>query len=256
MRTQSICLVGAMLLSGCSDKITLQGTDGVSLTYECSSPEHRAHTPGEVKLISQTAGRIIGIASDEGYPDRTHPLQAALDAADAPALERAVIEYSCTYGPPSGLPRFPERGSSPPEFALPRLNEAGDNREDLVRLSDHESRAFILIFWSTWCGPCRANYPELQALAQKAAAEDIAVYAVVHRDSPENVRRWQREHGSGVTFLLDPGERTARDYRVRGIPATFVVGDDGRIRIGGSGYAGARSLDALLVEAQRPSPPA
>jgi thiol-disulfide isomerase/thioredoxin len=108
----------------------------------------------------------------------------------------------------------------------------------------------ILIFWSSWCGPCRTGYPELQKLSAHAASKGVALYAVVHRDRPESVRRWQREHGAGVKFMLDEGERAARQYQVYGIPHTVVIGADGRVRVAGTGYAGAgRDLPTLVERA-------
>ena len=115
-------------------------------------------------------------------------------------------------------------GGSPPALNLKDL-DGGPHR-----LADYRGRVVLVNFWATWCGPCRDEMPSMQRLKEKLAGRPFAVLAV-NLDEPESrIRNFLAQVKVDFTILLDPGRNAARAWDARIIPASFVVGPDGRVR--------------------------
>jgi len=98
------------------------------------------------------------------------------------------------------------------------------------RLADYRGRVILINFWATWCGPCRDEMPSIQGLKEKLAGRPFAVLAV-NLDEPESrIRKFLSQMKLDFTILLDPERKVAKAWDVRILPASFVVGPDGRIR--------------------------
>lgn len=252
---KAMMLAAAALAAGCSgQKVARLTSDNgkLVLSYACTDSVPRA-LDGAADLVRdvvvrETSEHIAAApASTERLPHRKAVLEAR-GGGDMKALERAVSSYVCAHGtPPTRPPRFPEMGSTPPEFVLTPLGSPSGSAG--VRLSSLKGRAVVLVFWSTWCTACREEY---QVLREVAATERTSAYAILHNDTEANLRAWQREHGSGVPFLDDSGERIARLYGVHGIPYTVVVRPDGRIQA--AGHVSPGKLKSVVAEALSSEP--
>jgi len=118
----------------------------------------------------------------------------------------------------------PWTGGPPPALALKDL----DGR--LHQLSDYRGKVVLINFWATWCAPCRDEMPSIQQLKEKLAGRPFVVLAV-NLDEPEaRIRRFLTEVKVDFSILLDPERQVARAWDARILPASFVVGRDGRIR--------------------------
>lgn len=110
--------------------------------------------------------------------------------------------------------------------------------------------------WGSWCGPCRAEHPVLMELA---ARDDVRLVGLNYKDAPENARRFLGTLGNPYQAVgADRTGRTAIDWGVYGVPETFIVDGDGRIRFK---YVGPISPDDVtnvilpeLEKAQKPVP--
>ncbi len=125
-----------------------------------------------------------------------------------------------------------------------------------VSLEAFAGKLVLLNFWATWCTPCTVEMPTLEALWREYGERGLVVVGVsVDRDAPRAVLEpYIRNHGLTFPILLDPASRTARAWRVTGIPATFVVRAGGEV----AGMAtGAREWNSAemraLIETLLPS---
>lgn len=118
----------------------------------------------------------------------------------------------------------PWTGGPPPEFVLKDI----DGRSH--QLSDYRGKVILVNFWATWCGPCRDEMPSIQVLREKLAGKPFAVLAI-NLDEPESrIRTFLSQMKVDFTILLDPEKTAAKAWNARILPATFIVGPDGRIR--------------------------
>ena len=124
----------------------------------------------------------------------------------------------------SGLETAPVVGSLAPGFAL--KTPAGDT----VTLSSYRGeRAVLVNFWATWCAPCKKEMPELQQLHERLNAS-IAVIGIDLDESAAQVSDFVKEVGISFTTVIDPGQAVAKQYRLIGVPSTFLIDKLGVVR--------------------------
>jgi thiol-disulfide isomerase/thioredoxin len=87
----------------------------------------------------------------------------------------------------------------------------------------------VLNFWATWCPPCRAELPELQAASERLAGQ-VVVVGVNQAEPSADVAAFANRMGLGFTVPLDTGAQASRAYGVRSLPTTFFIDRQGVIR--------------------------
>lgn len=97
------------------------------------------------------------------------------------------------------------------------------------RLSDHlaeDGRPVVLNLWASWCGPCRAEIPELDEYA--AEHPDVLVVGAAVEDREPDARALMAELEATYPAGMAVGDLRAT-YQTPGLPATFVIDGDGRV---------------------------
>jgi thiol-disulfide isomerase/thioredoxin len=137
---------------------------------------------------------------------------------------------------------------SPPE-ALPDVSfEAQDGT--VHHLTEFKGRGMVVNMWATWCAPCVAEMPSLEALSKALAPKDIAVLPLSSdRGGADVVRAWYQAHGiTGLPILLDPKGALSRAFNARGIPTTVIINTSGKVvaRLEGAADWSAPEAQALI----------
>jgi thiol-disulfide isomerase/thioredoxin len=104
-----------------------------------------------------------------------------------------------------------------------------DLQDRPVPFSRFKGKAVFLNVWATWCGPCVGEMPSIARLAEdpRLRGKNIEFVCVSTDDSSDVVRRFLEGRDWKMTFLR--AERLPGVFQSDGIPATFVIGADGRI---------------------------
>ena len=129
-----------------------------------------------------------------------------------------------------------------PEFTLQDMDE------NPVSLADFKGKVVLLNFWATWCPPCRREMPSMERVYQKLKDEGFVVVAVNQWEDPDHVFAYTGQLSVNPTFPLvfDLDSKIAEAYRVKGLPTTYLIDPQGRIRYQA---IGGREFDHPEVEA-------
>jgi len=100
-----------------------------------------------------------------------------------------------------------------------------------LQLSDYLGQAVVLNFWATWCGPCRAEMPELQGIHDQYGASGLlTVIGVDEMESEDSVRSFVDELDLTFPMALDRRGEVAETFGLIGLPGTFFIDADGILR--------------------------
>jgi cytochrome c biogenesis protein CcmG/thiol:disulfide interchange protein DsbE len=110
-----------------------------------------------------------------------------------------------------------------PEFALKPLD--GANLPGFAS-ADLKGHVTLVNFFASWCVPCRVEHPALMRLAR----EGVEIWGIAYKDKTEDALRFLADNGTPYRRIgVDEG-RTFIDFGAYGVPETFIVDAEGRIR--------------------------
>lgn len=130
-----------------------------------------------------------------------------------------------------GFGRDPNAISSPligkraAAFSLQSLD--GTGRISLARFRGHP---VIVNFWASWCADCKIEHDNLVAAWQQYGAKGVGFVGIDYQDNDSDARKFMRQLGGGWPVARDPGQITAVNYGVYGVPETFFIDRHGIVR--------------------------
>ena len=183
-------------------------------------PVAAASLPPEARRVARRAGAAVALFAAAGI------------GVQAVAIARAP-----------GAIRPMTSGRAAPAFALHRIGPGGALGAP-VTLADAAGKVTVLDFWATWCRPCRASLPRLDALARR---HPEALFVAVNLDDPAAARAMFDAAGYRMTLVADDGQTSER-YGVTTIPHTVVLDRTGVVRavFRGGGLEVDAAIEALL----------
>jgi peroxiredoxin len=149
---------------------------------------------------------------------------------------RQITASARTWGP--GYTSW--YGKTSPDLTLTDIN---GNKH---RLSDYRGRKVMLIFWATWCGPCRMEIPHLIDLRNTVGEEKLAMLAISN-EPPELVKKFARDAKLNyAVFSTDTGRFPVPYNSVFSIPSSFFIDATGKIRLAAVGLLSLRETRDIL----------
>jgi cytochrome c biogenesis protein CcmG, thiol:disulfide interchange protein DsbE len=129
-----------------------------------------------------------------------------------------------------------------PAFELPPLS--GVAKPGLAQADLEDGEVALVNVFASWCVPCRVEHPLLMRLAD----EGLPIYGINYKDRPEDARAWLEELGDPFRRIgADQNGRVGIEWGVYGVPETFVVDRDGRIRHKHVGPLQPRDLEQTIL---------
>lgn len=120
---------------------------------------------------------------------------------------------------------LPKVGSVAPDFVTE------DVYGNPVRLSQFRGHPVWLMFWGSWCPPCRAEFPDIQAAYAQLAPRGLRMLGVSLRESPLDAATYAARNGATFLVLSDPDEGdTGSAYPILNFPTHIFIDSDGIIR--------------------------
>ena len=111
-----------------------------------------------------------------------------------------------------------------PAFELARLTDADVPFDS----ADMRGRVWLLNVWASWCAPCVEEHPVIVAFADES---DVPVVGLNYKDDPEAATQWLSRLGNPFDAIADDRKGDVGiDWGVYGVPETFVIDTEGRVR--------------------------
>ena len=142
----------------------------------------------------------------------------------------------------------PQAGAAAPAFPVERLDGS-----HAVFPEDYRGRVVALRFWADWCPFCKDEMQAIETVYQRQREAGLVVLAMNVGQSAEVAKRFSRGLGLSYEVALDPDAEVSARYGVAGLPLTYFIDRQGKVRNKILGEASAESFErisaALLEEA-------
>jgi peroxiredoxin len=133
-------------------------------------------------------------------------------------------------------PAAPVSAPAAPVIQFLRENEPAPDFElrtfdgQTVRLSDFKGRPVLINFWASWCPPCKEETPDLIAAYNDLRDVNAVFIGIGTQDDTDKLKQFAEEYQIPYLVVEDPLGKVSNQYRVLGMPTTFLVDTDGILR--------------------------
>jgi peroxiredoxin len=134
-----------------------------------------------------------------------------------------------------------KQGQPAPNFTLTSLEGQP------VSLSDYAGKVVLVNLWATWCPPCKAEMPTLNRYYQDHQAEGLVVLAVNSQEESKTVKAFIDDSGFTFPVLVDLGGTVMSLYNTRGLPTSFIIDRQGRLRYTHTGQISSDQLEQYIA---------
>lgn len=206
-----LILMGFMTLTGFMN----------NMTGYLSSLGNGSAAPQETAAAGDENGGDAPDDSDSAQTNENGSSSASTDETDSSAQ---TDETSSETAPsdPDAVPA--------PDFTL--VDQYGNEHT----LSDYKGKTVFLNFWATWCGPCRSEMPEIQALYEKYGKNegDLVVLGVAtpnlgQEGSAEDIADFMENQGYTFPTVMDDTGFISAMYGISAYPTTFMIDENGNV---------------------------
>ncbi len=96
-------------------------------------------------------------------------------------------------------------------------------------LADYRGKVVLVNFWATWCEPCRAEMPSIDRLRSSLKGKPFQVLAVNMAEPLSRIEKFTASMPLGFSVLRDRDGSASKAWKAKLLPASYLIGRDGRI---------------------------
>ncbi len=181
--------------------------------------KHRSRQIDNRGLIAMGIGLIlVGIALFIFWPT-SNAASSSAPSTDGMSVVPAAVNYAA------------------PQLALQNIN---GNTESL---SDYKQNVLLVNNWATWCPPCKAEMPTLEAYYESHAAEGLMIVAIEAGEPKASVSQFAQSYGLKFHVWVDPQNASLAVFRNQNLPNSYVIDRTGTVR-----YAWTGAISRAMLE--------
>ena len=129
-----------------------------------------------------------------------------------------------------------EVGSKAPSFDLPGTVKP-------VRFADFKGRVVYVDFWASWCAPCKQSFPWMNEMQAKYGSRGFSVVGVNVDQKREDADKFLVSTPANFLVAFDTTGKVAETYQPKGMPTSFLIGADGKVRAVHVGFKDSQRED-------------
>ena len=143
-----------------------------------------------------------------------------------------------------------EVGSRAPAFELPGATKP-------VRLADLKGQVVYVDFWASWCAPCKVSFPFMNEMQAKYGPRGFTVIGVTVDQKRADADKFLASTPAQFNIAYDAEGKVAGQYKPQGMPTSFLIGADGKVRAIHVGFKDGdrekieREIQAALTAARK-----
>ncbi|MBZ0289502.1 MAG: TlpA family protein disulfide reductase [Anaerolineae bacterium] len=118
---------------------------------------------------------------------------------------------------------------------------------ETVRLSDYQGQVVMLNFWATWCPPCRAEMPTIQAAYDRYHDQGFAVLAINNAEPADQIQPFASALDLQFPIVLDTRAELQETFGINGYPTSLFIAPDGEIYRTHNGMLTDQQLEAYIA---------
>jgi len=174
------------------------------------------------------AGTPVVVVDDT---NEAPPIVPAMPRASLAEVIRAATTWQPAFQSVYGQPA--------PDFTLKDLS--GNDH----KLSNYLGKQVMVVFWATWCPPCKLEVPNIKQIRNEIGPDKLAILAISN-EKEDVVKAFATQQGLNYTVLLAAGELPAPFNGVTGIPCSFFIDAQGKIKLATEGLLEAKEIRSIL----------
>ncbi len=144
----------------------------------------------------------------------------------------ALSAFVLSVGPATAQ----EVGSKAPSFDLPGTVKP-------VRFADFKGRVIYVDFWASWCAPCKQSFPWMNEMQAKYGSRGFSVVGVNVDQKREDADKFLVSTPANFLVAFDTTGKVAETYQPKGMPTSFLIGADGKVRAVHVGFKDSQRED-------------
>lgn len=128
-----------------------------------------------------------------------------------------------------------------PELSLQNVN---GNTESLV---DYRDKVVLVNNWATWCPPCKAEIPTLQAYYEAHTADGFVIIGIEAGEPQADVLKFTQEHNMTYPIWFDLTSAATTAFRNGSLPSSYVIDRNGTVRLAWVGEISQEMLEKYVT---------
>ncbi|MBL7152322.1 MAG: redoxin domain-containing protein [Phycisphaerae bacterium] len=155
-----------------------------------------------------------------------------------------IVKRARTWGPAREYSSL--IGKETPDFTLTDIN----GKEH--RLSDYRGKDVIIVFWATWCPPCKMEVPHLKELRETIGEDKLAILSLSYISTyPPNTEKMIKDFAADkklnyTVFAVESGGAGQPYDSVNGLPSSFFIDRQGKMKLPTTGLMSLDHSKAIL----------
>lgn len=116
------------------------------------------------------------------------------------------------------------------------------------KLPELKGKVVLIDFFASWCEPCKASFPVMQALHKDYAAKGLVILAVNVDEKASDMADFLKKHPADFAIVRDAQHKLVSEVKIKSMPSSFLLDAQGKIVAVHAGFKGEETRKKYVSE--------